>query len=547
MNKTILKQIILLCMLSFSLYAGTADSSRFGIFGAYAIEYQFFMTEAGMTTTDYLDWVDGHFEQLGAHWTRSNTQLLWDLIDPAFDGNYQWNVSTKPDTVITRIYASPAEVSWLGCIGFNSTTHNPLNNPLGWKNYLQAIVERYNGDGVDDVNTIVKHKHWQIGNEVFKLIKDGFTSEQYSQIVAMADSAIHSVDSTAKICLVAPTSGLAIDTFLVNVIKQLGEKQVRFDMIDVHHWGKATNYRMTAVPLYRQILDNNGYTQVEIWSTENGTHCYQPPNQPFQTQEEQASSLIRRYVWNFANGLDVLMWNNLMEWYKFAGDTGSIFNSMGLIGDGRLNGEPSSEINYIRKNYYSYRLLASRIDHPFAQYKGKHRFFNGKAGNYGYTYGSKIIGKEFSILWTDNDSAVFSDTIQSGYRLVEMVPYESNGNVKVENLDSGITDITLYKNQVYLLESTSIVSSFKKSVQRENLHIRYNYHDKVLRIYTKNSFRNTELGIYNSKGKLIKQVNNIHGKNISVHNADYPEGIYYIRLMQNNQVIITEPFIVLNP
>lgn len=136
--------------------AQNSVDSKFGIFGAYAIEYKWFQNQMGFTDTDYWNWVDGHFEILGAHWTRSNTQLIWDLIEPNHDGVYNWNIATNPDSVITKVYDSPAELNWLACIHVpNISVRNILNNPIEWQNFLKAVVERYSGNGTNDLNGIL--------------------------------------------------------------------------------------------------------------------------------------------------------------------------------------------------------------------------------------------------------------------------------------------------------------------------------------------------------------------------------------------------------
>jgi len=132
--------------------AQSSENSKFGIFGAYATEYTWFQTQMGYSDTDYWNWVDEHFENLGAHWTRSNSQLIWDVIEPNLDGVYNWNINTNPDSIITNIYDSPADVNWLGCINIpSSSVRNVLNYPTEWQNFLKVVVERYDGDGVNDL------------------------------------------------------------------------------------------------------------------------------------------------------------------------------------------------------------------------------------------------------------------------------------------------------------------------------------------------------------------------------------------------------------
>lgn len=521
-------------------FSQMADSSRFGIFGAYTNEYTYFINQMGLSPISYINWVDNHFKNLGAHWTRSNTQLIWNLIEPKLDGKYVWNIFSFPDSVVTKIYDSPAQVEWLGCINFNPSTHNPVKNPTRWKAYLRTVVDKYNGDGSNDLNSRVKVKHWQIGNEIFELTNAGFTSAQYAQVVAMADTAIHSLDANAKICLVAPTSGIMVDTFWVNTITQLSLMNIHFEIVDVHNWVLASQYKMNVLSAYRNLLNSKGYSNVKIWSCENGTYCYQPSTLPFQSQDEQAASLIKRYVWNFANGLEKLMWNNLMEWYQFGGNPSSIYNSMGLIGDGQLNNEPANELNFKRKSYYSYKLLASTIDSYYATIISNNVFHNESNGNYGYIYQDKNTGNHFDIFWTDNDSATYNFTTTSNYQLTEMIPFDNVGNFNTLSFTAGTHNITIYKNKVYLLKKSS-VSGIQNTEDKNSLFNIYpNPFSKTVRLEL--PINNCQIKIFDVLGNIVFE-KTLSTKN-EMLNLNLPNGLYFYQVKDNKQFIASGKLIV---
>jgi len=432
------------------------ESSRFGIFGAYALEYSWFMEQMGFDESDYWGWVDEHFLNLGAHWTRSNTQLIWTLIDPNLDGNYVWDNITLPDSVITNVYDSPAGVNWLGSIHLglelDGSFRNPLDHPAAWQNFLMAFVDRYNGDGSNDLNEFVHVKYWQIGNEIFQLKNAGLTPDDYAEIVTMSESAIHAVDPEAKIGLVAPTNADDVDPFMQLTIQALADRGTLFDVLDIHHWDTAGNYKMKAVPAYRQILDSYGYESVEIWSAENGTYSYQPAGVPFQTKAEQSASLVKRYLWNFANGLDKLFWNNLMEWHGFANYDGSIFNSMGLVGDGSYNGEPPAEINHIRKSYYSYKKLAENIDAHKAAFIGENDFHDEQNGNYGYIYRDLETDALLQFVWTDSNTRTFSFSVNSPHEWTNLIPINDEGEFESQILQPGYYNISIKVGEVFMLK-----------------------------------------------------------------------------------------------
>ncbi len=522
--------IFTITILTQTVVAQSSENSKFGIFGAYATEYSWFQDQMSFSDTDYWNWVDNHFQNLGAHWTRSNAQLAWDLIEPTLGSGYNWNNIMKTDSVIANVYDSPADANWLACIQvLDKSVRDIFSYPTEWQNFLQTAVERYNGDGTNDLNSFVNVKCWQIGNEIMK-ISSSYTPTEYAQIVVLSESAIHSVDPLAKICLVAPTQALFTDPFLINTIIELSNLGVPFDILDLHHWENSTDYKMSSLPIYRNVLNDNGYTNVEIWSGENGTHCYLPNNVPYQTKIEQASSLLKRYVWNLNNGLDKLFWNNLMEWHGFAGSPVIIFNSMGLIGDGSYCGEPADEFNYLRKSYYSYKMLAENIDADKAIFINNNSFHNELAGNYGYIYQDLSTSDNFEIFWTDNSSATYAITLASDCELTNMVPSDTLGNFATQTFSAGNHNFTIYKDEVYLLKKIDT-----SSVTETQNHIQSIFPNPTSGtftiIYDDKSYENVI--IYNSIGQVVYE-NKIYGNKRIIDLSNQSNGIYFVHLQSKN-------------
>jgi hypothetical protein len=419
------------------------ENSHFGIFGAYAAnEYTNFKSRMGFTDNQYWNWVNGHFRNLGTHWTRSNLQLIWDFIEPTLDSIYNWNSQPfQTDKVIINVYDPVNQVHWLGVFhegglfgqksGAQQSLRDPLSDTIRYKRFVQDVVERYDGDGYHDVNPYVKVHYWQIGNEIPIPTTDS-NKKKYVEWVKITSRAIHCADSDAKIVLIAQTDGFTLWNWLRNVIIELSTSNF-FDAIDIHHWGNKSNYQMPAVRQVRQLLDSLRLYKVQIWSCENGTWAYQPSNPPiYQTQEEQARSLIQRYVYNIGLGLDKLFWNNLMEWFDFNGDQGSIFNSMGLIGDGMRNSEPAQNFNKPRVSYYSYKMLSQLIDADKARYEDKMSIHK-EPNLYAYHYISLTKDSTaFYILWKNSGNQTIMFHINSHQALVTNMITDSLGNIRAE-------------------------------------------------------------------------------------------------------------------
>lgn len=159
--------------------------------------------------------------------------------------------------------------------------------------------------------------------------------------------AIKEADPEAKVMLIAETQGFTVKPWLRKAIEELVPTRY-IDVIDIHHWGTARDWMMPAVSEVRSLLTRLGRPDAEIFSCEHGTWAGNPDGQPVQSEEEQARSLVKRFVYNLTSGLDKLFWNNLMEWDAFGGQVDSMFNSMGLISDGRNSGDPPDRFNTTR-------------------------------------------------------------------------------------------------------------------------------------------------------------------------------------------------------
>ncbi|MEQ8192738.1 MAG: hypothetical protein ABRQ39_32550 [Candidatus Eremiobacterota bacterium] len=421
-----------------------SEDSSFGIFTAYSVhEFGYFTDRAGLSREDYWLWTDKHFQNLGSHWTRSNLQLIWDFIEPDIGKGYNWNNIMLTDDIIKHIYSSTGGVNWLGVFAEGGTVNppgrmrrkdrpplrNPLEYPEEYKNFVKTVVERYDGDGISDAVQGVKVKYWQAGNEIFIWQNSGRSLEDYKKFVRLISEGAKEADSEAKIVLIAPTDGFTENPFLLQVIKELASEKA-FNVIDVHHWGRADNWKMPAVTEYRNLLDSYGLKDVQIWSCEHGTWQGQPSGQPYQSEEEQASSLIKRYVYNLNNGLDKLFWNNLTEWYQFMGDPGSIFNSMGLITDGQGPGEEPARFNTERISYYAYKNLSNLIDTDVSKKLGRSEGCS--YGQYSCDYERIDNKKRFSIIWSEKDKDEITLSASVPYVHVSNMITDGEGNITEE-------------------------------------------------------------------------------------------------------------------
>lgn len=447
--------IVLITVISKGLTAAHLpnEGSRFGIFAGFVPKGGFCDVMGFNNYYEYTQWADTHYTYLGAHWTRSNTQLIWDLIEPVIGGGYDWSASQGGDSVISAPFGCMEPVNWLGVFHEGGdSARNPVDYLPEYAEFVSASVERYDGDGYLDADTFVNVKWWQCGNEVFLWNESGRTVSEYCLLVATVDSAARSADPEAKIVLIAPTRGFSPDSFIMDALDTLSVMGVPIGAIDVHHWGKAFNWHMDAIPMYREHLDDLDYVNTQIWSCEHATYCYQPADCPYQTQEEQASSLVRRYCWNLANGLDKLFWNNLVEWRNFSDDSTSFFNCCGLIGDGACCSEPDSELNKPRVAYWVYKNLATLIDSP-SVHLGEITETRGDNMRFCFAY-QDIEGDTFYIAWAETDFILLSFDISFDSICAENMITDRYSNILwADTLSGGIGfSITLGWDPILIYE-----------------------------------------------------------------------------------------------
>lgn len=395
--------------------------SAFGIFAGFTREFFPYEQAAGLTHAQYLDWAGSQYSQLGAHWTRSNLQLLWDLVEPGLGGPYDWSNPMGTDECFRA--AADAGVHYLAVFHeggvLDPTLRSPFDHPEEYQRFVRDVVERYDADGLDDAPGSIRISHWQVGNETpaFSDLADG--PDVYVAWFALTAEAVRQADPEASMVLVGSTDGSSIDSLHAQAIPSLAQAGVRFDAVDIHHWATADDVEIRAAAQYRSLLDSLGLEEVELWSTEHGTHvgaptpadaqctppclatqvCVQPgptalcvprctsnpmcPEavpvcnldtgqcvQPLQSLADQARSLVQRYVVNRDAGVRLILWNNLVSWHEFGGHFGGVYDRMGLVSGGFLEFETSDDRGKPRPSWFAFRMLADKTDELWAQRLG---------------------------------------------------------------------------------------------------------------------------------------------------------------------------------
>ena len=311
-------------------------------------------------------------KEIGVRWNRPEYYALWGLIQPGDEelekGRYDWKQS---DYVYN---SAPKEIEIFANIGAarkrmkrgappNPRTHT-FKSPYYEEKYqafVRALVERYDGDGIDDMPGLKKPvRFWQVDNEPDLATRDW---EGYANLMKITYTAVKASCSDCQVAM----GGLAMgkpgfEKFYAPVLERLGGRYV--DIFDFHFFGGAGKWQ-TIQKLYHLVrtgLDQRGYTDTDIWLTETGTWTEKPkgglpggeqgPSFPEQSERDQAEELVKRYVYAASLGVKKVFWAfGMIEGFQ---GRGGWFDHMGLIYSGSRRG--------VKKlAYHAYRKMTEKL------------------------------------------------------------------------------------------------------------------------------------------------------------------------------------------
>ena len=338
----------------------TGPEPAYGVFQLYGLEYSGFRKDSQIQKEGYWKFVDEHVAELGVRFTRTNTLLIWGVIEEKLGEGYEWNGVMKTDEVLEATFAPKPgkEMDILVVIDPSrgqETPSFPTGNEAAYQEFVRAAVERYDGDGLDDAHEHVRVTHWQVMNEpVGKITHGWLTASEYANLARLTEAAVHEADPGARVLLGD------LGPHMKDVLPLLNDGGPPFHAADVHFWGNINMYEMKNLTKIREGLDKSGHASAEIWMTEFGTHAGKPDKGPEQDQTDQARWLVKAMVSNRAQGVSRILWNNLVAWTAFKENPASVFNFMGLVSNGASSGDPVEDLGKKRLSYYAYeRLIAA--------------------------------------------------------------------------------------------------------------------------------------------------------------------------------------------
>jgi len=264
-------------------------------------------------------------------WVRS--EVAWRSVEPqnVSPAEYRWKA-------VDDALAAVAEggINMIGTINYNpdwaaESVTGPINpeNLNDFAEFLTALVERYDGDGVDDDPCGRVVNYWEFYNEPDgHNNRWGYDGDKYAQMLAVAYPAMKAADPETQIVF----GGIAYDwfedqggpfvrSFLTDVLDAGGGAY--FDIMNYHVYPAfAPNWTEKGPGLYekneaiRNVLASYGLNKA-LMITESGAHSNNDPGSP-STPKIQASYVVTLFTQAKAAGVDVMIWFMLYDppdWY----------------------------------------------------------------------------------------------------------------------------------------------------------------------------------------------------------------------------------------
>jgi hypothetical protein len=424
----------------------------------------------------------------GAKWIRyaGGNGIVWDSIEPE-KGIYRWS---RHDKLYTDTYNSGIKmfVSAIAASRVYKSEHGYMPKDMGnWVAFLKKVVERYDGDGVDDAPGSPVVDVWQIENELDLNWKD--KPEDYAKFLKESFIAIKQVNPKAKVAIagVADPAGFTGETTIYGkIFKELdkiknssGDRY--FDIFDFHWYPFATNYLVVEsfitgssknifylkeyINNIKRTLAQYDYVDIPIYITEFGQYSeppglWGPPEYAqkltFHSEKKQALDLSKGYLYSRANGVQKIFWVTLTEWHNFGGQINGVFDNVGLIN----NPKNSDGLSHKKLAYYTYKKMTEILKGSDWDNIGTIQESDGV-----YVYKFKKGSKNIWVAWNDNFASktiTISGISSNQVKITEAVPkYETGKEVTDYNtafetetkvVNGGKITITLKDKPVFVEE-----------------------------------------------------------------------------------------------
>ena len=374
-----------------------------------------------------------YFEELEIKWARLHPNTFgtfgWSGVDP--DHNGEDLDFSKQDALVklaqennihllAGISPTPTDDEWL-----TAETYIPENKEA-YSSYIRQIVERYDGDGKDDMLHLkFSIKYWQLENEpdLHNRVRKrrgnaNFCSpEEYFEVLKLTYQAVKAADKEAKVMLNVVGIGQNMGETSINYLQRLNELGAKnyYDIFSYHVYPDSYNTSILKNILrkFKKLIGDK-----PIWITESGINSSPRRKLEDASEKNQASWVIKHYIFHLANGVKKIVWLSLTDMNPNVPEQ-KIAKYSGL-----LTFRPAKP----KLSYYTYKNMVETLEG--SDWNNIQTIYE-KDGVYVY----KLIknNKSIWVAWNDNNEPkTVRITLDKGImsvKIAEAVPKHKSGEV----------------------------------------------------------------------------------------------------------------------
>ncbi|MBI3754621.1 MAG: hypothetical protein HY265_00455 [Deltaproteobacteria bacterium] len=423
-------------------------------------------------------------KDIGVKWHRPSMYMVWSAVQKdlnsqnynftAFD-KYYGGVQSGINILANITSRMKQESEYTLANSFLPTDEQK------YLNFVKAVVERYDGDGIDDMQGLKNPiLYWQVGNEPNN--KGGV--KDFAKLQKITYQAIKEVCPQCKVLIggaAQPIDTLGLKTLgfvsktddyfyefgksYESYLKELNGEG--FDIFDFHWYGEADGDYRKLGAVYEQIkilLKKYGFGNAPVWITEMGAYSGEPSDKSpkgeklfsYQTETQQAADYLKRFVYPLSLGIEkIFPAFGLIEGFK--GNDG-YFDHTGFI----YEGKGSNDLGYgVKKlSYYTYKKMVEILEGSDWNNIQTIQESDGV-----YVYKFQKGGKKIWVAWNDNPAEKQITITGIGaqqVKITEAVPkYESGKdvtdystafNTETKSASNGKITITLKDKPVFVEE-----------------------------------------------------------------------------------------------
>ncbi len=303
------------------------------------------------STAEYQQYTLGLVNDLGVSWVR---------MDFIYDG---WNFN-EPAAYLSELHNNGIEV--VGCV-------LPMNR------FAPADLTSFNESFRQLVHKYPWIKVWQIGNEP-DLAWDN--PEDYPRFFRAGQQVVRQNCPDCRVALAGAgarwpgqdfegwSKSLELyDRFIEDIVSQDPGDPAPFDIIDMHFYDfyRTDSGMLVTLRQYAALPRKHGLgSNIEFWITESATPTGPvswPAGSPTQTEEQQATELVTRFVTMLGAQVKRVSWARFFENYRYLETEGGFFDHTGLIYNG-IGAEAAEGIQpgTKKQGFYAYKLLIDKLN-----------------------------------------------------------------------------------------------------------------------------------------------------------------------------------------